>query len=171
MATALSVCPAIPSAAERPAVDRQSVCRTIDSSGRDPLAGIWRMGGDGATFAALPSTNQATLDLVILDSPDMSVIPGTPLGRATATGKPGTYDAELYGGKRQSKSKMRYIITIDEDGNLSFSPYKRGRKVALWRWIPYLFRMTVSSYDTRPGNVDGAMRLYPEGIPSSPVIL
>lgn len=144
----------------------------IDSRGADPLAGIWRIGGDGATVAFLPTgPSKPDFDIVILDSPDMSVIPGQTIGHATATGKTGTYDANFVRSQPAGKKTVRCIITLGKDGRLSFDYYKQGYSVRLWRLLPYLFRFSVNRQDTRPASVDGAVRLYPPTGQGGPVML
>lgn len=144
------------------AMERREACRMIDNEGRDPICGIWRMGGDGAEIAILPRAGRSShFDIVVIDSPDMSVMPGTHIGSITATGKLGTYDAQFEARKGLLNRTLRYILTLDKDDRMQFESYKKGKKVALWRWIPYLFRVTVSDYNTRPSGVDGAVRMYP----------
>lgn len=144
----------------------------IDSRGADPLAGIWRIGSDGATVAFLPEASaQSGFDIVILDSPDMSVIPGRKIGRAAATGKIGTYDATFQQLRSPGKKSVRCIITLGKDGRLSLDYYKQGYSVRLWRLLPYLFRFSVSRNDTRPASVDGAIRMYPPTGQGGPVML
>lgn len=172
LAVIIASCTMLATATAQETIGRRKACELIDSRGSDPLTGLWRMGGDGATFAVLPVEGSSTsFDIVIIDSPDMSVLPGTRFGHATTTGRSGTYDAELYGDVNPTKRKLRYILSIDDNGLLTFKSYKRGKRIALWRWIPYLFRMTVSDYNTRPEGVDGAVKLYPAGAPIGPITL
>ena len=145
---------------------------TVDSIGADPLGGIWRMGPDGATIAILPTpSSQGHFEIYLLDSPDMSVIPGQIIGSASATGSYGTYDAEFSGTGKLISKRQRFILTLSSDGSLGFKSYKKGKKISLWRWLPYLFRFSVSDYDTRPSAVDGAVRLYPSNGPTGPTLL
>lgn len=144
----------------------------IDSIGTDPLSGIWRMGPDGATVAILPVTaSQGRFNIYLLDSPDMSVIPGGLIGSAASTGANGTYDAEFAGTGKFVSKRQRFIMTLSPDGTLGFKSYKKGKKISLWRWLPYLFRFSVSDYNTRPSAVDGAVRLYPSNGPTGPILL
>ncbi|MDE5567879.1 MAG: hypothetical protein K2J12_05500 [Muribaculaceae bacterium] len=144
----------------------------IDSRGADPLGGIWRMGPDGATIAILPvAASQGRFEIYLLDSPDMSVIPGGKIGSAVSTGVNGTYDAEFAGAGKLTAKRQRFIITLSADGNLNFRSYKKGKKISLGRWLPYLYRVSVSDYNTRPTSVDGAIRVYPRGNYSGPTLL
>lgn len=149
----------------------ESAKNIIDSRGSDPLSGIWRIGG-GATVAFLPVENDCSaFDIIILDSNDMSVIPGTSIGHARATGKIGVYDAELSHTRPGAPKKVRCIVTLGKDGRLAFDYYKQGYTVRLWRLIPYLFRFSVNRQDTRPNTADGAVRLYPPTGQEGPVML
>lgn len=173
-AALLCIC-LIMSAADMAAADAmtQSAAREIiDSRGADPLGGIWRIGPGGAIIAILPvAASRGQFDIYLLDSPDMSVIPGGKIGSAVSTGANGTYDAEFSGAGKLISKRQRFIITLSPDGTLAFKSYKKGKKISLWRWLPYLFRFSVSEYDTRPASVDGAVRIYPQGAYSGPTLL
>lgn len=151
---------------------RASACAEIDRYGSDMLCGIWQLGGDGATVAILPEKgSSAKFRIVLVDSPDMSLMPGSVLGAVVTTGKAGTYDAEFFSSKGLLKRPKKFIITIGEDGRLTFNSYKQGKQVSLWRWLPYLYRVTISDRDTRPSSADGAVRVYPDDRSSGPVVL
>ncbi len=155
-----------------PPMTRQSAREIIDNKGADPISGIWRIGGDGATIAILPQQGSiARFDIFLLDSPDMSVIPGKMTGSAVTTGQLCTYDATLSDVTAGKSKRFRCIMTIGNDGHLTIKPYKQGKRISLRRWLPHLFRITVSDYDTRPSGVDGAVKIYPPTTPSEPVLL
>ncbi len=120
------------------ALTRAEACDIIDARGADPLCGLWRIGSGGGLIAVRPAQGSAArFDIYLLDSPDLSVIPGAKIGTAVATGQPGTYDAELSPSPGSLlKKRQRYILTLDRDGYLAFKPYKQGKRVALWRLLP-----------------------------------
>lgn len=154
------------------ALTRQEACDIIDSRGANPICGMWRIGGDGALIAILPEkASTARFEIYLLDSPDLSVIPGKKIGSAVTTGQPGVYDAELASSQPMLKKRQRYIFTLDRDGYLSFKSYKQGKKISLGRLLPYLFRVSVSDIDTRPSTVDGAVKIYPSTTSDKPVLL
>ncbi len=164
-------CSNMPADASQP-VGFTSAREIIDSRGSDPLAGIWQLGADGATIAVLPTSPSASdFDIVILDSHDMSVIPGQSIGHARSTGKAGIYDASFVRSNILGKKTVRCIITLGKDGRLSFDYYKQGYNVKLRRLLPYLFRFSVNRQDTRPTSVDGAVRLYPPTGQGGPLML
>lgn len=151
---------------------REQACRTVDRYGDNPITGIWRMGGDGATIAILPVRGKTeTFDIYMLDSPDMSIIPGGKTGSLRTTGETAVYDAEFKTKKFLRDKTFRFILTLGKDGILTFKSYRRDKTVSLWRLLPYMFRYTVQSHDTRPGAVDGAYKIYPSVMPSGPTLL
>lgn len=151
---------------------RSEAVGIIDRRGANPVTGIWKIGGDGATVAILPvAASSGRFDIYLLDSPDMSVIPGDKIGSAVSTGETGVFDAEMISSQGLREKRQRFIMTLGTDGHLSFKSYKKGKKISLWRFIPYLFRVSVKSYDTRPESVDGAVRIYPANQPTGPTLL
>ena len=151
---------------------RSEAIKIIDSRGADPVSGIWRFGNEGATVAILPAPASSThFEIYLLDSPDMSVIPGDMIGSAVSTGETGIFDAEMFSRQLLREKRQRFIMTLGRDGHLGFKSYKKGRQISLLRFIPYLFRVSIKSYDTRPESVDGAVKIYPDNHPSSPTLL
>lgn len=135
------------------------------------LEGIYEMPGDGAVFAIVAAAGSTgRWDLIVVDSPDFSVEPGTQFGYAVAGASPDVFDAKLYSGLRAGrKSKSHnFALRLGKDGRLSFEAYRNSRRVSFWRWIPYLFRVTVVEENNRPKGLDGAVRLYPSGVGASP---
>lgn len=149
------------------------VCAMVDDGGGDPLEGVWRIAGDGAVFAVLPGEGGDTFRLVIVDSPDMSVLPMTEFGTARRTAVAGRYDACMSASLTSGAAVRRdrnLIISLSDDGRLIFEPYKKGLKLNLWRVLPYMFRFSVAAQDTRPSDIDGAVRLYPAGDAVKPLV-
>lgn len=150
------------------------VCAMVDDGGGDPIEGVWRIAGDGAVFAVLPGEGgDDAFRLVIVDSPDMSVLPMTEFGTARRTAVAGRYDACLSASLTSGTSVRRdrnLIISLRDDGSLIFEPYKKGLKLNLWRVLPYMFRFSVAAQDTRPSDIDGAVRLYPAGDAVKPLV-
>lgn len=156
--------------------------RVIDSGSPDPLSGIWRIGTSDAVIALLPSTHDPhAFDIWLLDSPDMSVIPGCKIGSATPTGATATYDAVISSDgntrpathtiSRLFKRPQHLVMAIGHDGRMTLKTYKKGKKIALWRLIPYLFRVSISDTDSRPSDIDGATRIYPPCRPVGHTVL
>ncbi|MGM9846199.1 MAG: hypothetical protein ACI30K_08260 [Muribaculaceae bacterium] len=152
---------------------RDSIETIIDATPRT-IEGIYRMGGDGALFAIVPTPGHThRYDLVIIESPDFSVEPGTKFGYAVAGGSKGVYDAKVYGRLRADRSNKShtFALRVRDDGYLSFEEYRNTKRISLWRWIPYLFRVTVIEDNNRPHGLDGAIRVYPPAPGITPRIL
>lgn len=166
-----AVC-AVAATAGRSALTR--VCALVDEGSGDPIEGVWRIAGDGAVFAVLPGDGgDDTFRLVIVDSPDMSVLPMTEFGTARRTAVAGRYDACMSASLTSGAPVRRdrnLIISLSDDGRLIFEPYKKGLKLNLWRVLPYMFRFSVAAQDTRPSDIDGAVRLYPAGDAVKPLV-
>ena len=166
-----AVC-AVAATAGRSALTR--VCALVDEGSGDPIEGVWRIAGDGAVFAVLPGDGgDDTFRLVIVDSPDMSVLPMTEFGAARRTAVAGRYDACMSASLTSGAPVRRdrnLIISLSDDGRLIFEPYTTGLKLNLWRVLPYMFRFSVAAQDTRPSDIDGAVRLYPAGDAVKPLV-
>ena len=147
-----------------------SVARRMESLPLCPAEGVWEMAGDGAVFAVERTAESATetlpreLRLVIIRSPHRRVRPGSVMGTARPTVKPGVYEARLntriadLGGL---SLPHKFLLTVgDENSTLTIEPFKSPLKVNLLRLIPYLYR-AVRLQESRPRGLDGAIRVYP----------
>ena len=125
------------------AMTRSEACAIIDNRGVNPLSGIWRIGGDGATVAILPVAASSTrFDIYLIDSPDMSVIPGNKIGSAVSTGETGTFDAEMISGQGFTEKRMRYIMTrFTADGSGNVWAARQGLR---WRASKSSFPVRIS---------------------------
>lgn len=132
----------------------------------DPLEGDWQVNGGGACLRfATPDIDGDPLRVIWLDGDDWRIPPGTVIGHAVPGATPGVYDCSLSvnpaGRRRHTTATFVLRMTDDGDG-LSFEAYRRNRRISLWRWIPYLFRVTVISGSNRPAGLDGARRICAE---------
>ncbi len=133
----------------------------------DPLTGRWQINGDGAVVDIVESgTPGGTLSMLWVDGPeDISLDAGTVIGTITPAPNVGTYDCHaLVNPSAHRKGRRRYhdfTVTLSKDdiNSLTFTEYRRTSTVSLWRWIPYLFRVTVINSSNRPGGLDGARRV------------
>lgn len=148
--------------------------------GRDMAEGVWRFVPDGAVFAIVrePGAFSGRFRVVVLDSPDMSIPPGTEVGSAARTAVPGKYDVRLHLRPAGSRRLMAgfsdpstFIMEVDPSGRLTLTGYRRGKRVKINRWLPYFFRLRVEDVDTRPQGLDGAVRLAPDPWTDLPVVL
>lgn len=140
--------------------------------------GIWQFGADGAIFEIRPQHGRnGVFDLYIIQSPDLTIPSGTLFGRMEATGTEYNYDAHLrqsLGGKDRNVTHPKthdFIFTFEpRTSSIRIRSYRRGTRLSLLRWIPYLFRLSVDRSDSRPEGIDGARRLSPSSL-SYPVVL
>ena len=157
-------------------VDTDSAYTSYTTDASSP-AGLWQMRGDGAVFTIVPRAGSAeSFDLYIIDSPDLSIAENTYFGTMRRTGNGLSYDATLHadikGATPSLRNKKRnFILEFSTDGSyLTLQPYTKGKRVNIMRWLPYLFRISVTDADTRPKHIDGARRIVPASAPQ-PVTL
>ncbi len=147
------------------------------------IEGIWQTTADGARVMIerwdgddcplIPGEN-TVYRLIIISSPRKSLRPGTVMGYAVPTARKGYYDARIY--SRQVKNRLsapkRYTLKLTDDSRLSMTPVKHGWNVRITPpRLFYLFRLSLTKQpDTRPQDLDGFTRIYPEpdGIPAEP---
>lgn len=141
--------------------DSDSIAAIFGGRQPDPIEGLWQFPADGASLLIVKQS-ATTYDIAIIDSPRLDVKPGTHIGMAVTTPTKGTYDARLDSKPLNNKhlKKATVALTVN-DGYLRFTPYSRGKRVTFWRWLPYLFRVGVYDDNSRPGNLDGAAKVYP----------
>lgn len=160
--------------------DADSVEARMAALPLSPIEGIWQMAADGATFAverAEPSSQLAPprLRIVMLRSTRRTVRPGTVVGHAVTTAKPGVYEARLYTSfapKTGLISAKRFKLEVKDD-MIVLTPFKAPLKINLFRLLPYMYRRVVTPQDSRPEGLNGAVRIFPRPAthPLSPVYL
>lgn len=125
------------------------------------VEGSWRMTSGSAEFKIVPSgSTPGSYDIVLLYSHDMSAPTGAIIGEMRTTATPGRYVASFASNPARPGSKRRNLVaTLNYNGSLSFEPFRKGKRVSLWRWIPYLFRVTVIQESKQPADIEGAVRL------------
>ena len=133
----------------------------VSAQSSDAIVGKWHVTGSNAEFEVSPSpTTAGQFRITLLNADDMSIIPGTVIGSAHTTPTPGRYVASMAASPSRPKGKQRkLVITIKANGSLGFEPFSTGRRISLWRWIPYLFRVTVSEPHKPPADIEGAVRI------------
>ncbi len=164
-------------------IPRSLLCLTISTiftatafSARalDPIEGIWQWPDDGAVMK-IEALSETAFSIVLLDSPDLTIKPGTEIGRAVATPRKGSYDAAINtrealrpGAKLKSE---QCVISVTDHGSLVFKPYRAGLRVNLLRLFPYFHRVRPYYEDSRPDDIDGPRRIYPDGPTAIPPVL
>lgn len=139
----------------------------LDSvSATAPCEGVWRMQPAGALFALRPlGGRNGAMEMTILFSERYAVLPYTVAGTLVPAAESGVFDASLAvdpakGASRQNEHK--FVIKYDaRSGRLTFAPYRTSWRVNLNRLLPYLFRFSITRENTRPSDMDGAVRIAP----------
>lgn len=141
------------------------------SHAADPLMGLWRVGGTGAVLRIVEkSETDATFDILWEDGALLSIAPGTPVGKATRSPKPGVYDCSMTIDPRKNAKRkgrmLRMVLRLDKTAdNLAFEPYDQKVSLDLRAFLPWGWRrLPLKSTDTRPQGLDGATRIT--GLPS-----
>lgn len=131
----------------------------------DPIVGRWQVNAGGAVFDIQPLPGNAEAFVMLwVDGPDFSIAPGTEIGRVYPAATPGTYDCHAATDPRRQGLRKRsadFVIRFSPtDANtITFDAYHRSKRVSLWRWVPYFFRVTVIQDSNRPDDLEGARRL------------
>ena len=147
-----------------------------------PIEGIWRMADGGALFVVeraepTPDLAPENLRMVMLRSPWRSIRPGTVIGHIVPTGKRGVYEARLYSDLAQktglSIPRGFTLELTQNDALMTITPFRPRVKVNLLRLLPYMYRRIITVQDSRPDNLDGAVKVFPhqDSHPLTPVYL
>lgn len=143
--------------------DGEYVRRIFSGRRLTPIEGIWRFPGNGATIA-ITATSSTTYDIILMDSPKLNAVPGTVIGSAVSTGKKDTYDGTLKSrefGKKGRIGSESVIFTVAPNGRILIKPYSTKHSVSFRRWFYRIFGLNIVSSNTRPKDIDGAIRIYP----------
>ncbi len=160
----------------------EKVENRLKTSGMHAIEGIWQFADNGTKIAIeredpdkFPNTGYTLYRLVIIDSPNNFIKNGTIMGYATPTAKRNNYEARIYTSVyngNKLKNTQNVILSINEDNRLVFKEYNEGYKLNIRRLIPYIFRISITKYSTRPQDLDGCIKIFPEpGIPIEPIYL
>lgn len=140
------------------------------------LEGVWML-TDDQTSIIIVRDNPMTYSVLAGRAHDLSIKPGTIIGTLTLSGKEGLYDMKIARTFKKDGTPSRYAhmaVKVDGTGDIiHFISYRHGIRVDLRRLIPYMFRVSVSSTDTRPEGLNGAHRIWPPPEPTfdNPVVL
>lgn len=160
-----------------------SVERRLSELPLCPVEGIWQMtDNDGALFAVERAENSTELaptrlQMVMIRSPWRSIRPGTIIGHLVPTPERGVYEARLYSDvARHTGLDIPRGFTLklsDEFSLMTIQPFRSPLKFNLLRLLPYMYRRVITIQDSRPDNLDGAMKIFPrqDSHPLSPIYL
>lgn len=144
-----------------------SICRKLSTMPLDDFEGVWQLTADGGMIAIVSDDeNDGTYLIVAVDSPDRTVYPGTVLGVASRSAKPGSCDSWLLTSMRGGilRSPKRFTMRLNAGTSISFISVSQGFQLNLWRILPYMFRHSVKRVDDRSRDLDGARRVFPRAM-------
>lgn len=128
------------------------------------LEGVWMITND-ETSIIIVRRSPMKYDILAGRTLNLAILPGTVLGTITVGGNNGLYDATLassFDANGHPTKHAKLSIKVAPGGNqLSFTPYRHGVQINLRRLVPYLFRIGISTTDTRPDGLYGARRVWP----------
>lgn len=130
-----------------------------------PIVGDWLMTDGGARIRFAPARGGAgSFDIIWLDGPDLTILPGEIIGSAASTPRPGVYDCKVSTdprGPSDKKNYARFVIKIDSDTGdaFSFEPYEQTVRFRIRALLPYWWRRPIKEIDSRPAGLDGATRV------------
>lgn len=146
------------------------------------IEGIWKFPATGVEVAIIRNNPQQresglTADfyrMIVVDSDNRAIRPGTVMGLISPAAKRGEYDARIYTSNVGSTLVMPKTFTLtltDNDASLTFKRHKSAFNVNLWRLLPYLWRYTIYPNE-QDRNSDGCIRIYPNPpVPREPIYL
>lgn len=155
------------------------IIATSQQSGTAHIGGIWTATTDGATVGIIQANDwqritgttipqeQRTLAqqwvIILLDSPDPYLQPGTLMGWLTSAAKPNHYNAQIFTKRKNNKlvSSKPFTLQLVDDGHLSMKAIKKGIAVSPWRLLPYMLRRSIKYIDETPRDLDGFLRKWP----------
>ncbi len=161
-------------------VDVDSLIRTIcNEKGTSRIGGIWTATNDGATVGIVQSqawsriTGTAPPDkernmaeqwvIVLLDSPDPILQPGTLMGWLSPSAKRNYYNAYIFTkreGNHLAKSR-HFILHLIDDGHMTMKAIRKGIEINPWRFLPYMIRGSIRYRDETPRDLDGFLKKWP----------
>lgn len=135
-----------------------AISATLALRAAEAIEGHWRITSSGVEFS-ITRSGADIYDIHLLDSPDMSLMPGTLIGTLERTPLPGRFVARMtVDPSSPDKRRRQLLFKLTPEGSISFEPINSGRRISLWRWIPYLFRVTVVENRQPPADIHGAVR-------------
>ncbi len=157
-----------------PDYDRAAVEKRLSELPMSTIEGIWQFADNGALVVierydseSGRSDGMLRYRMVVLYSPRLSVRPGTVMGYISMSAKEDMFDARVYtsfdGGAKLSGLKD-FRLKLASDSRLSFIKDRSGVKLNLWRFLPYMYRYSVSIKDDRPRDMDGCIKVFPQPV-------
>ncbi|MBO7382428.1 MAG: hypothetical protein J6U03_03565 [Muribaculaceae bacterium] len=145
----------------------------------DAIEGVWQFTGEDGALVAIEkdptTTGLPSYKMIVIDSPQRALLPGSVMAKIHSTVKPDTFEADIFTHFNLSSMNLdrpkKFILTL-KNARLTIKPVKAKLSVNLLRLIPYAYRLGLSYRDHRPDDLDGCVRIFPvPPQPSNPVYL
>lgn len=147
------------------------------------IEGVWQFRSEGVTVV-IEHAGSVTADgkrddrdcylMVLAESPNRAMRPGTVMGYVIPSAGRGRYEASMYTMAVGSTLMMpkRFDMKLEDgDDELVFTQRRGALSVNLWRMLPYLWRHVVTR-NHEPHRSRGCVRVFPEPeLPLEPVYL
>lgn len=146
----------------------EKASRRLRETPRTDIEDLWRFTSDGSLVCLerVPSAEAPrslmALRMVMVESTNRAIPPGTVMGHLEPTAKPGVYDARIYTGmdrltgvKPSSPRKM--LVRLEGDA-LQYTRVKKGLSVNWMRLIPIIPRHLLQWRSEDRDGLDGCVR-------------
>ncbi len=158
-----------------PGIDEDSMRTRLSETDLQPLEGIWHYPTEQMTLAIekCPADRQMAYRLIMLESRDTYLLPGTVIGYVEASAVGGKYRLWLYTQRDRTTllHPMECVATLSADATtLTFDPPKWRVKVRvnLARFLPRLFRsVSITPEKEKETLPEGFRKIYPAANGSS----
>lgn len=166
------------------------IMAAIGTEGKNDISGIWTATTDGASVGILSETAWRHASgmglpddtrnlaekwvMILIDSPDPTLQPGTLMGWFYPAAKPDHYVAKIYTKSRHNKlvSPAEFTLRLADDGHLIMTAVKRGIIINPWRLLPYMIRGLIRYRDDSPRDLNGFIKRWPRPRnPQNPIYL
>ncbi len=154
-----------------PGIDEDSMRTRLSETDLQPLEGLWYYPTEQMTLAIEKTTSAdskgETYRLIMIDSPDTHLLPGTVIGYAEHGVTSDKYRLWLYTERDRTTllHPMECVATLSHDaGSITFDPPKWKVKVRLnlARFLPSIFRtVSISPEKSKETMPEGFKKMYP----------
>ncbi len=157
-------------------LDVDSMRVRLDETDMQPLEGIWYYPNEEMTLGIerYKGPNNIGYRIILLDSPDINVVPGTVIGYIAATAVDSKYQLWLYSQRDQLTliKPLKCVATLnDRATTLTFEPphWKVKVRVNIARFLPSLFNgMSIIPDKVEEKLPIGFRKIYPDGGDGTP---
>ena len=152
-------------------LDIDSMRVRLDETDMQPLEGIWYYPNEEMTLGIERYHGKHNIGyrIILLDSPDINVMPGTVIGYIAASAVDNKYQLWLYSQRKRTtlKKPLECVATLNSEATtFTFDPPRWKVKVRfnIARFLPTLFRgVSIIPEKTGESLPVGFRKIYPEG--------